>query len=107
MCGRFPSKLVPLPGPTYGFLDSLKYEPTGRCGFRSPRVEFRIAIVAAWLALTSLVAFGACVWDKQRAQGGGSRVRERTLLVWALVGGSPGLLVGMVLVRHKVRKASF
>jgi uncharacterized membrane protein YsdA (DUF1294 family) len=47
------------------------------------------------------------VLDKRRAVRGRSRVRERTLLLLALVGGSPGLLVGMVAARHKTRKVGF
>lgn len=62
---------------------------------------------AAWVAAASVVTSGAAVFDKSRAQRGGPRVRERTLLLAAFVGGSPGLVVAMLVVRHKTRKASF
>ena len=65
-----------------------------------------VALVG-WLALASVAAFALCVLDKARARRGGRRVRERTLLVAALVGGSPGLLLGMLLARHKTRKGAF
>lgn len=61
----------------------------------------------AWVAAWSVLAFGACALDKARAQRGRKRVPERALLGLALVGGSPGLLTGMVLVRHKTRKTAF
>jgi uncharacterized membrane protein YsdA (DUF1294 family) len=55
----------------------------------------------------SLWALGACIHDKSQARKGGQRVRERTLLLLALLGGSPGLVLGMLMVRHKTKKASF
>ena len=61
----------------------------------------------AWLALLSALALAACVLDKSRAVRGQPRIRERTLLLLALLGGSPGLLLGMMMVRHKTRKARF
>lgn len=64
-------------------------------------------IAAAWVGVASLVAFVLCVFDKSRARRGAARIRERTLLGWAFVGGSPGLLLGMVIARHKTRKAAF
>jgi uncharacterized membrane protein YsdA (DUF1294 family) len=64
------------------------------------------AVLAA-LALLSLAALGLCLLDKARARRGQRRVPERTLLLLALLGGSPGLVLGMLLARHKVRKARF
>lgn len=62
-----------------------------------------------WWLLVGMNAFVflLAVGDKMNAQRGKRRIRERTLLGGALLGGSLGLLVGMVLVRHKVRKPSF
>lgn len=60
-----------------------------------------------WVTSWTVVAFMACAVDKRRAQNHLHRVRERTLLSFALIGGSPGLVAGMLLFHHKVRKASF
>lgn len=68
--------------------------------------SFYLAVFAG-IFLLSLIAFAACVWDKRQAIAGRPRVPEATLLGLALVGGSPGLLLGMVLVRHKTRKPAF
>lgn len=64
-------------------------------------------VVAAWGTALSAAAFGACVADKRRAARGRARVRERTLLLLALAGGSPGLVLAMLAARHKTRKAAF
>lgn len=63
--------------------------------------------VLVWVAIASVVAFVLAVWDKAAAKRRRPRVPEATLLGAALVGGSPGLLLGMLLVRHKTRKGSF
>lgn len=65
------------------------------------------ALLLAWIGVVSLVAFALAVWDKARARRGGARVPERVLLLTALVGGTPGLVLAMLVVRHKTRKASF
>lgn len=67
----------------------------------------REQLLVAWVTATSVVAFVLCVVDKRRARRADARIRERTLLGAALVGGSPGLLLGMLVARHKTRKASF
>ncbi len=45
--------------------------------------------------------------DKGRAKSGKWRIPERTLLILAAIGGSVGALIGMLMFRHKTRKAKF
>lgn len=52
----------------------------------------------------TLFIYGA---DKLSAEASAWRVRERTLLFLALIGGSAGALIGMNLFHHKTRKVSF
>lgn len=54
--------------------------------------------------IITIFAYGA---DKIFASAHAWRVRERTLLLLALIGGSAGALFGMNLFRHKTRKISF
>ncbi|MCA9535709.1 MAG: DUF1294 domain-containing protein [Myxococcales bacterium] len=64
------------------------------------------ALLLVWLGLNAVVA---CVYgyDKWQAKRGGRRVRERTLLWLAFLGGAAGALLGMQVSRHKTRKAAF
>jgi uncharacterized membrane protein YsdA (DUF1294 family) len=64
-------------------------------------------LLLAWVAVLSVLAFAACILDKAQAVRRRSRVPERVLLGLALLGGSPGLVVGMAAARHKTRKVSF
>ena len=59
-----------------------------------------------FLALSGC-AFLLCGYDKQVAGGESTRVPENVLFGAALVGGTPGLLLGMKVFRHKTRKRSF
>lgn len=52
----------------------------------------------------TFVAFGI---DKRRARLGVRRLRERTLHLLALAGGSAGAFVAMRCLRHKNRKPAF
>ena len=54
--------------------------------------------IAAW------IMYGL---DKWKAKSGARRISERALLLVALAGGSVGALAGMILFRHKTRKAKF
>nr|WP_278988835.1 DUF1294 domain-containing protein [Sphingobium yanoikuyae] len=56
------------------------------------------------------MAFMLFGFDKRRAVRGMARIRERTLLLWALAGGgggAPGAFAARRLFRHKTRKRPF
>ena len=60
-----------------------------------------------WLILINLAAFALMGADKRRAKRGQWRVPEHTLLTAAVMGGSPGAILGMEVFRHKTRHAKF
>lgn len=64
-------------------------------------------VLILWVAALSAADFALAAFDKSRARRGGRRVPEATLLGLALAGGSPGLALGMIVLRHKTRKPSF
>lgn len=53
------------------------------------------------------IAFLFCVLDKKRAKAGQWRIKERTLLLLCVAGGSPAFWFGMRLFRHKTKTAKF
>ena len=62
------------------------------------------APLACYLAAVNLWAFCLMGFDKGRSRRKGARrVRERTLFLSALLGGSPGALAGMWTFRHKTK----
>ena len=65
-----------------------------------------LQILLALLAV-NILAFAMFGWDKRQARRGGWRVRESTLLLVALLGGTPGAFTGRALFRHKTRKQPF
>ncbi|NLF34532.1 MAG: DUF1294 domain-containing protein [Clostridiales bacterium] len=60
-----------------------------------------------YILLMSALSFLLMGWDKRRARRGGRRVPERVLLLAALLGGSPGAVLGMYCFRHKTRHPRF
>lgn len=62
---------------------------------------------AALLLGTNAAALFLCGFDKSVAVSGKTRIPESVLLAFCLFGGSVGLIAGMFLCRHKIRKASF
>ena len=66
-----------------------------------------LKLLAVYLVLVNLAAYGVYWLDKRRAARGGRRVSERELLLWAAAGGSVGAWVAMQRLRHKTRKFSF
>jgi uncharacterized membrane protein YsdA (DUF1294 family) len=68
--------------------------------------QFVLFIVAA-LFVVNVGSVIAIWWDKRRAKKDQWRIKESTLLVWALVGGWPGGIWAMRRFRHKTTKQSF
>lgn len=66
-----------------------------------------MSILIWYLAVINFTAWAAYGLDKGRARSGKWRIPERTLLLLALAGGSLGALAGMLMFRHKTRKAKF
>lgn len=64
-------------------------------------------LLLGYLALINLIAFLAYGRDKRHARDGNWRISEGTLLLLALLGGSPASFVAQRLFRHKLRKFSF
>ena len=66
-----------------------------------------VILVLTFYAALSLITFIAFFLDKRRAQLDLRRTPERTLHTLSLLGGFPGALAAMTLVRHKNRKLGF
>lgn len=63
--------------------------------------------VTIYLALVNALALFMTAFDKYRAVTGGWRVKERTLITLAAIGGSLGELIAMLVTWHKIRKPKF
>lgn len=63
--------------------------------------------VLLYFAAMNLALFAVMGADKAAARAGRRRVPERTLLSLAVLGGSVGGILGMLLFRHKTRKPAF
>ena len=59
------------------------------------------------IVLLNLGTFLAMGWDKHKAKEQAYRIAERTFWIWALLGGSIGVVLGMQVWRHKTQKGSF
>ena len=58
----------------------------------------------AYLAWINAIGFAAMLWDKRQSRRQAPRIRERTLLIISLIGGSLGIWAGSRVARHKTRK---
>jgi len=64
-----------------------------------------IAVIYFWsINLLVLLAFG---WDKLRARRRRRRIREKTLIWLAILGGAAGALLGRWIFHHKTRNRGF
>ena len=69
--------------------------------------ELYRALIALYMVIVNLIAFVAMGVDKRRARRHQWRIRERTLLLLAALGGSLGAWAGMAVFRHKTRHNRF
>ena len=60
-----------------------------------------------WLIAANVIAFALYGIDKYRSIRHMWRIKEKTLLLWAVAGGSLGALLGMQLFRHKTQRLKF
>lgn len=60
-----------------------------------------------YLAVINMTAFLVTALDKHAAKKQRWRVRERTLMLLAAVGGAGGVFLAMQLCRHKTKKPLF
>ncbi|EDK2895066.1 DUF1294 domain-containing protein [Salmonella enterica] len=63
--------------------------------------------VAMWFPLANVLTLAIYGIDKTAARKTWRRVPESTLLVFGVVGGWPGAIVGQQLFRHKTQKQPF
>lgn len=69
--------------------------------------SYTVGFLAGLFVIVNVASVIAVWWDKRRAVREQWRIREETLLVWALVGGWPGGVWAMRRFRHKTSKFSF
>ena len=64
-------------------------------------------VLLPYFFIVNTIAFILAGYDKYLAVKNKRRIPENTLFTMALIGGSIGLLLAMVLFRHKTSKTSF
>lgn len=62
-----------------------------------------VGLLVIYLVIINLAAFLTFGADKRRAKRDKWRVRERTLFLLAIIGGSVGALLGMYVFHHKTK----
>ena len=65
------------------------------------------AYIHLYLIMINVITFALYGLDKWRAMTRQWRVREKKLIILALIGGSIGAMIGMTVFQHKTRKWYF
>ena len=60
-----------------------------------------------YLIVVNILSFVMCTLDKYFAIKNKYRISEKLFILFSIIGGVFGLVVGMHLVRHKTKKKSF
>ena len=68
---------------------------------------FTIQNIIIYLVVINLITFFVMWLDKRKAKKGRWRIPENTLLLFVLLGGGIGGIVGMYVFHHKTQKAKF
>jgi len=66
-----------------------------------------IKIIGSYLILINLVGYLSMLIDKKKAIKNKWRIKESTLLLFAILGGSIGSYLGMKRFRHKTKHIKF
>ena len=64
-------------------------------------------VILFYFIFINLLAFAIYSFDKYRAIKGSSRVSERELHTFSMIGGFLGATLSMTLFKHKIAKSSF
>lgn len=64
-------------------------------------------LIFTYLLIMNVLGLALMLIDKYRARKKLWRIRESALMGVAILGGSPGVLTGMVLARHKTKHPKF
>lgn len=68
---------------------------------------FNLKNIIIYLIIMNVIAFLAMLIDKKKAEHNKWRIKESTLLILALIGGSIGEIIGMFVWHHKTQKIRF
>lgn len=60
-----------------------------------------------YILLVNAVGAAVTAWDKRAARRGAWRVPEKTLFLWCVLGGCPGVYLTMRCIRHKTQHKRF
>ena len=68
---------------------------------------YQIWPLFVYAAAINIFTFAVFALDKWKSQNNRWRIPEKTLLTLALIGGSPAMVLGQKLLRHKTQKQPF
>ena len=66
-----------------------------------------LIVILLYSTVVSVFTFFVFGWDKSAAKQGHRRIPEKVLFTPALVGGCPGAIAGMHILRHKIKHLQF
>ncbi|WP_229263836.1 DUF1294 domain-containing protein [Cohnella cholangitidis] len=69
--------------------------------------DMKMLVLIGYYVVVNVVTMYLMAHDKSQAKKHGRRVPERTLFLWAAIGGAVGAIVAMRIWRHKTKHASF
>ncbi|MBO4921126.1 MAG: DUF1294 domain-containing protein [Lachnospiraceae bacterium] len=70
-------------------------------------MELKHIIILAYLVIMNIVGVAVMGIDKSKAKRGAWRIKEATLFLVSLIGGSIGTWAGMYIFRHKTKHIYF